>query len=191
MLPWKTLLVDGYDKAPWLSLLPPEAKGSLYEWGRYLFSQTPACKRGSVSIDKYGEWLERRATAGSRNSAPDILAKCCAAFAHSPLSLVIDMRAAQQCIGLAVKRVLGTERGEWVVPSAVEYQLEDVCASGCGIASRPPDHLRYALAHYGPSTQYCSQECATAVSRASTCVHHAIRTKSGSHSTSNSCLLCQ
>ncbi len=149
--------------APWLSLLPPEAKGSLYEWGRYLFSQTALCQRGSVSVDMYGEWVLDALIASKRTSAADTLAKCCAAFAYSPLSVVIDIRAALQCISLALREVHGTERGTLVLPSYVEDQLDFVCAAGCG-SQLVEGCIR--IGRYSHRIKYCSEKCAQTVSHA-------------------------
>ncbi len=160
-LPWRTLLIDGYDSAPWLSLLPAEANWSLHGWGRYLFSQTPACKRGSVSVDRYGRWLRDLGESAGRSSPTDTLVKCCAAFAHSPLSLVIDIRAALQCISLATKCVLAGERSKFVAPYTVEQEMGNVCAAGCG--NEPTEHF-LCRSEYGYSLQYCSEECAHTVS---------------------------
>ncbi len=158
-LPW---LLTGSD-APWLPLLPPEAKGSLHEWGRYLFSQTAACKRGSVSVDRYDQWLDKPFFVHEL-SAPDTLARCCAAFAYSPLSVVIDIRAAMQCISLAVKESLGPESSKvGIMPLLVEQQLDHVCAAGCGKdLSQGHTHIP----QYGKRPKYCSQECAQEVSSA-------------------------
>ncbi len=165
MLPWKTLAIHGYDSVPWLSLLPPEAKGSLHGWGRYMFSQTPACKRGSVSVDMYGNWASDLSAWRHHTSTADTLAKCCVAFAQSPLSFVIDIRAAMQCIGLALKVALGKEKGDVTAPSDLEKELDYVCAAGCskGVNAEqegPP----YSYPQFGQSVNYCSYECADTVS---------------------------
>ncbi len=53
-LPWHGLTDDG-NKAPWLPHLPPEAKGSLYQWGWYLFTQTEEGKKGEITKQDYDE----------------------------------------------------------------------------------------------------------------------------------------
>ncbi len=160
LLPWEPEGIHS-STAPWLSLLPPEAKGSLYEWGGYLFSQTPACKRGSISVDRYGEWVQDLLFASKRTSAADMLAVVCAAFAYSPLSIVIEMRAVMQCISLATKRLLAGDRSNFGAPSSVERQLDHVCAAGCGKdLSKGHTHIP----QYGDTLKYCSDECAQKVS---------------------------
>ncbi len=163
-VPWAILLskvMQGAKTVPWLPLLPPEAKGSLYEWGRYLFSQTPACKRGSVSVDVYGDWIWDANGLSDRVSAAEVLAKFCAAFAYSPLSWVIDIRAAVQCITQTLRRVLGTEESHIPAVSQIEDELDRVCAAGCG------NNLSQGHTHrkqYGAIVRYCSEECADKVS---------------------------
>ncbi len=163
-MPWIRLLsvvAPTADTVPWLSLLPPEAKGSLHGWGRYLFSQTPACKRGSVGIDRYGDWLRIMKGVRERTSPADVLVKLCKAFAHSPLSLVIDIRAAVQCITQTLRRVLGTKESHVPLVSVVEDELRHVCAAGCGKdLSQGHTHIP----QYGTTLKYCSEECAQEVS---------------------------
>ncbi len=176
-LPWRQLCVNGYDNAPWLLYLPPQARWSLHGLGRYFFSQTPACKRGSVSVDMYGEWVLDAHALKRRTSPADILIKCCAAFAHSPLSIVIDIRAAMQCISRAAKHVIGTGFGAAVAPDDIEQQLHHVCAAGCG-KDLPKDYIHFPC--FGSTVKYCSRHCAYAVSPL-----RGTRTR-----TRNPCLLC-
>ncbi len=164
-LPWLTFLAQkeaqSADTVPWLSLLPPEAKGSLHEWGRYLFSQTPACKRGSVSIDRYLGSVRHTSTQNAKPCAVDTLVKCCAAFAHSPLSVVIDIRAALQCISRATKQLLACSTAPVICPSMIELALSHVCAAGCGKDLSQGYTIRE---QYGNNIKYCSEECADTVS---------------------------
>ncbi len=162
-VPWSTFTVyleESFGDAPWLSLLPPEAQRSLHTWGRCIFSQTALCKRGSVSVDRYGDWLRDASSFRLRTSPADTLAKCCAAFAHSPLSLVIDVQVAVQCASLAMRELMGTERGRMVLPSYVEDKLDFVCAAGCG-----KDLSRRFVCNdqFGHRVKYCSDKCARAV----------------------------
>ncbi len=153
--------VPSIEDAPWLSLLPPEAKGSLHEWGRYLFSQTPACKRGSVSVDMYVQSLEDSCRRGTRTFAADTLIRCCQSFSISPLSALVDRRAVLQCISLATKQFMFGSQGFSVLPSLVEAQLDHVCAAGCGKdLSQGHTHIP----QYGDTLRYCSEECAHKVS---------------------------
>ncbi len=150
-----------FGELPWLPLLPPEAKGSLHKWGRYLFSQTPACKRGSMSIDSFDSSMRASAAQGSKTFAGDVLVRCCLSFSLSPLSIVIDIRAAMQCINLAVKQLLAVKGAVTVLPSMTEAQLDHVCAAGCGKdLSQGHTHIP----QYGDTLKYCSQECADKVS---------------------------
>ncbi len=167
-VPWAIFTVclnESFEYAPWLSLLPPEAQRSLHTWGRCIFSQTALCKRGSVSIDRYGDWLRDASSLRQRTSPADTLAKCCAAFAHSPLSLAIDLRAAVQCVSLALKEVHGTEQGRMVLPSYVEHQLDCVCAAGCG---GDLSTGFTCMGRYSHQVKYCSDKCAQTVSQALT-----------------------
>lgn len=152
-------MVDGYDSASWLLHLPPQANWSLYGLGRYFLIHTPACQRGKLSLNQYGAWLSDPSEWQQHTSAPDVLMKHCAAFADSPLSIVIDIRAAVQCISLATKRALSRPALARILPSAVEEQLEHVCA-GCGVERH--EELVY-MPSFGPTVRYCSQECAYAV----------------------------
>lgn len=167
VLPWKALLIDGYDNAPWLPFLPPEANWTLYGLGRYFLSQTPACKRGTLKLDQYGPWVRDIMVCSERTSAADTLMKHCAAFAYSPLSIVIDIRAAVQCISLATKRALSGRAVSITIPSLIEGELDHVCA-GCGVEHR--DRFAY-LPPFGHTLKYCSEECAYTVSHASICIH--------------------
>ncbi len=159
VLPWKALLVDGYDNAPWLLHLPPQAWSawSLHGLGCYFLSQTPQCKGGSITVAQYGSWVSDPAAWQQRTSPTDVLVKCCAAFAHSPLSMLVNVRAAVQCISMAAKHVAGEHQSKWVLPSFVESQLTRVCATGCG--NRPSQHFMF-ITEYGPSLLYCSSTCA-------------------------------
>ncbi len=158
-LPWSVLLLEGYDNAPWLPLLPPEVNFSLSNWGRHLFSQMPACKRGSISVDAYREWAQNIKT---RMPLADILAKCCSAFAHSPLSIVVHLKAAVQCIRLAVRACLGSEDAKLIMPSEIEQYLDQVCAAGCGKDLSHIDPLFFP--EFGPNLRYCSEQCSNEVS---------------------------
>ncbi len=168
--PWKTLLVDGYTKAPWLHHLPPKANGSLHGFGFVIFSQTPACKMGRINAGRYGQWVRDVKAWRQHTSSADTLIKCCAAFAHSPLSIVIDKRATLQCISLAVKHLLTSKSSALIVPSDVEIQLYHVCAAGCGKDLRDDTGQRWHNPAYGNSLEYCSAACASAVS-AALCLH--------------------
>ncbi len=158
VLPWKALMVDGYDNAPWVLHLPPEANWSLHGLGRYFLSQTPVYKRGRVSMDQYGPWVWEPETWHEHSSAAEVLIKCCAAFAHSPLSVIVDIRAAVECIYSAARRLAGTDQGKWVVPVVVEQELDYVCAAGCGkdLSKQGSSYI----SDYGDSLLYCSTECA-------------------------------
>ncbi len=166
-LPWKALLVDGYDNAPWLTLLPAEANNSVYGHGRYLLSQTAACKRGTLSPEQYGPWVRDLTASCNRTSAADTLIKCCAAFAYTPFSAPLDLRAAIQCIDFTMRRVLGTDKGRFILPSLLEGAMEFVCPAGCGhcVSEEVVEHEQYyALEDFGHTLKYCSKQCAHTVS---------------------------
>ncbi len=139
----------------------PKRRGPLCVWGQYLFSQTPACKRGSVSVDSFAGLLRESITHDTRARAASVLAHCCAAFAFSLPSVVIDIRAAVQCISLATKQLLAGSEGLSVLPSEVEAHLEHVCAAGCG---KDLTQGHTYIPQYGDTLKYCSEECAQKVS---------------------------
>ncbi len=143
------------------------AGGSLYGFGFSLLLLTPAGKKGHVTLEQYAaHWRPGLVNSnGVRASAGETLIKVCAAFAQSPLSIVIDARAAVQCIMRAVRRVLGSHDITVVTPSLVERELNHVCAAGCG---KGMEVAGVYFKEYGNSVQYCSTTCAHAVSAGTT-----------------------
>ncbi len=163
-LPWRQPLTDP-TTVPWLSHLAPEAKGSLYEFGRYLLSLTAAGKKGHVTSEQYDMCFDAAhlldSIAGDQASVAEMLIEACAAFAHSPLAMVVDPRAAVQCVMRTVRRVLGTHGITVITPSVVEQEVQHVCAAGCG---KEVGAEGVCFADMGESVVYSCHECAASVS---------------------------
>lgn len=79
----------------------------------------------------------------------------CAAFAYSPLSIFIDLRAAVQCVDKATEHVLRFKNIKAITPSLVEHALDYICAAGCG---RVMPH-RAACYEDRQAFRYCSIAC--------------------------------
>ncbi len=148
------------DKVPWLPHLPTQAKGSLYEFGRYLLTLTPAYEKGTIKPEHYDEhcWpCLRDIATGKHVSVEQVLIKVCAAFAYSPLALMACFGAVMRCIYMATREALLTKR-TYVSTFLVELQMINACA-GCGREALPKDSIYHP--QYGKSISFCSMDCMT------------------------------